>query len=368
MLGTQAPVVHHPRPLMPTPHNPMARTWHPHIYKAPDPARKSSSFYIDDILSDRIGNGKPRSHGDQIGLMSPTLNYASALRRVSEQMSPLALVTGGSRYPRDERKRCESSSSRSSSPVDVTADSDDNSINENSEEGEKRKRSCSDSHEDEEKRKKKARTTFTGRQIFELEKQFEAKKYLSSSERAEMATLLNVTETQVKIWFQNRRTKWKKTENISNSEAAEYKLGGEKHIDTIKQRQNKLAEIQNAQCVVKDASKTIHGQPLGLNVRGGDPQISHLHPDQLQQQTLHQHLESRDSITNMNTRANLDTRDTRDTRHSPVSPQNGCPPRDHNQNDNMDRKVEAMQKQQVQVLQPTYDAHPEEMVSKLNDC
>lgn len=47
------------------------------------------------------------------------------------------------------------------------------------------------------RRKKKARTTFTGRQIFELEKQFEIKKYLSSSERGEMAKLLNVTETQV---------------------------------------------------------------------------------------------------------------------------------------------------------------------------
>lgn len=46
-------------------------------------------------------------------------------------------------------------------------------------------------------KKKKARTTFTGRQIFELEKQFEIKKYLSSSERTAMAKLLNVTETQV---------------------------------------------------------------------------------------------------------------------------------------------------------------------------
>lgn len=49
------------------------------------------------------------------------------------------------------------------------------------------------------KRKKKARTTFTGRQIFELEKQFEVKKYLSSSERSEMARLINVTETQVSL-------------------------------------------------------------------------------------------------------------------------------------------------------------------------
>ncbi|XP_046385916.1 trithorax group protein osa-like [Ischnura elegans] len=79
------------------------------------------------------------------------------------------------------------------------------------------------SSDGEQKKKKKARTTFTGRQIFELEKQFEVKKYLSSSERAEMAKLLNVTETQVKIWFQNRRTKWKKQDNISNAEAAEHK-------------------------------------------------------------------------------------------------------------------------------------------------
>lgn len=52
-------------------------------------------------------------------------------------------------------------------------------------------------------KKKKARTTFTGRQIFELEKQFEQKKYLSSAERAEMASQLAVTETQVRrVFFQ----------------------------------------------------------------------------------------------------------------------------------------------------------------------
>jgi len=54
-------------------------------------------------------------------------------------------------------------------------------------------------------KKKKARTTFTGRQIFELEKQFEQKKYLSSAERAEMASLLNVTETQVSHTINNVR-------------------------------------------------------------------------------------------------------------------------------------------------------------------
>ena len=54
-----------------------------------------------------------------------------------------------------------------------------------------------DESEEHENKKKKVRTTFTGRQIFELEKMFENKKYLSSSERTEMAKLLNVTEQQV---------------------------------------------------------------------------------------------------------------------------------------------------------------------------
>jgi hypothetical protein len=69
------------------------------------------------------------------------------------------------------------------------------------------------------KKKKKARTTFTGRQIFELEKQFDAKKYLTATERSDMAALLNVTETQVKIWFQNRRTKWKKHEKLVENDS-----------------------------------------------------------------------------------------------------------------------------------------------------
>uniref|UniRef100_A0A2M3Z6W3 Putative homeodomain-containing protein n=1 Tax=Anopheles braziliensis TaxID=58242 RepID=A0A2M3Z6W3_9DIPT len=75
------------------------------------------------------------------------------------------------------------------------------------------------------RRKKKARTTFTGRQIFELEKQFEVKKYLSSNERTEMAKLLNVTETQVKIWFQNRRTKWKKQDSSGSGPGAAGEAG-----------------------------------------------------------------------------------------------------------------------------------------------
>ncbi|KAI1712507.1 homeobox domain-containing protein [Ditylenchus destructor] len=60
--------------------------------------------------------------------------------------------------------------------------------------------------------KKQSRPTFTGHQIFMLEKKFDKTKYLAGSDRAQLAQELNMSESQVKVWFQNRRTKWRKKE------------------------------------------------------------------------------------------------------------------------------------------------------------
>ncbi|XP_022912311.1 homeobox protein B-H1-like [Onthophagus taurus] len=60
------------------------------------------------------------------------------------------------------------------------------------------------------KKQRKARTAFTDLQLQTLEKSFERQKYLSVQDRMELAAKLSLTDTQVKTWYQNRRTKWKR--------------------------------------------------------------------------------------------------------------------------------------------------------------
>ena len=57
---------------------------------------------------------------------------------------------------------------------------------------------------------RRRRTAFTSSQLKSLEQKFRDKKYLTITERNNLAKNLRLTDTQVKTWFQNRRTKWKK--------------------------------------------------------------------------------------------------------------------------------------------------------------
>ena len=60
------------------------------------------------------------------------------------------------------------------------------------------------------KRPRKPRTIYTSYQLRELNRRFERTQYLALPERAELAARLGLTQTQVKIWFQNKRSKVKK--------------------------------------------------------------------------------------------------------------------------------------------------------------
>ncbi|XP_045188950.2 homeobox protein EMX2-like [Mercenaria mercenaria] len=60
---------------------------------------------------------------------------------------------------------------------------------------------------------KRIRTAFSPSQLLQLEKSFEKSHYVVGQERKDLANELQLTETQVKVWFQNRRTKYKRTKS-----------------------------------------------------------------------------------------------------------------------------------------------------------
>uniref|UniRef100_A0AAG5CXV1 Homeobox domain-containing protein n=1 Tax=Anopheles atroparvus TaxID=41427 RepID=A0AAG5CXV1_ANOAO len=57
---------------------------------------------------------------------------------------------------------------------------------------------------------KRVRTIFTPEQLERLEAEFERQQYMVGPERLYLAHTLQLTEAQVKVWFQNRRIKWRK--------------------------------------------------------------------------------------------------------------------------------------------------------------
>ncbi|XP_048393419.1 homeobox protein notochord-like [Stegostoma tigrinum] len=71
---------------------------------------------------------------------------------------------------------------------------------------------------------KRVRTIFSHEQLARLEEEFARQQYMVGSERLLLATALHLNESQVKVWFQNRRIKWRK-QSLEQQQAKLARLG-----------------------------------------------------------------------------------------------------------------------------------------------
>ncbi|KAM6978012.1 empty spiracles homeobox 3 [Aplochiton taeniatus] len=77
---------------------------------------------------------------------------------------------------------------------------------------------------------KRIRTAFSPSQLLRLERAFEKNHYVVGAERKLLASGLCLTETQVKVWFQNRRTKHKRQKLDEETPEAQQKKKGSQHV------------------------------------------------------------------------------------------------------------------------------------------
>lgn len=108
------------------------------------------------------------------------------------------------------------------------------------------------------RRPKRIRTAFTPTQLLHLENAFDKNHYIVGTERKQLASYLNLSETQIKVWFQNRRTKYKRQQ--AEEKATSQQQSGSSVSDSECHASN--AQPQQHQSRAQDDNDTNSNRPL----------------------------------------------------------------------------------------------------------
>ncbi|EHH50067.1 hypothetical protein EGM_00832, partial [Macaca fascicularis] len=154
------------------------------------PRTSTSSFLIKDIL----GDSKP------LAACAPYSTSVSSPHHTPKQESNAVHESFRPKLEQEDSK----------TKLDKREDSQSDIKCGTKEEGDREITSSRESPPVRAKKPRKARTAFSDHQLNQLERSFERQKYLSVQDRMDLAAALNLTDTQVKTWYQNRRTKWKR--------------------------------------------------------------------------------------------------------------------------------------------------------------
>jgi len=214
---------------------------HLEISSAMDKNKQFSVFTIDFLLSDSDLSGRHSSDGsvvevDEFHPASTRENACTTLNqsersldrslsdrnlnddhnlindRLNDRLSPTAPLGRSRANSQTERAARSSTQSRSSTSSNQSDDSASESLPENK--GQQKHSSLGDpkikAKPPSGECRKRPRTAFSQDQVRSLETEFGRNKYLTVGRRVELSKDLGLTENQIKIWFQNRRTKWKR--------------------------------------------------------------------------------------------------------------------------------------------------------------